>query len=170
MPFTPNDYVLDQLITLIELWKDRSASDSDEDTNSSKILPTSIKTKKFISMIRGGLSKEMLIKYWENVPALQELIEKPNFDEITLKTDDTDLDTDTLQQPQEPTDQMPMEPELQIPDTDMTEPGAAGTPETVPAEEPAAPTGPGPKDIVAQMAQRRKNRVMEQARKYLKTL
>ena len=158
MPFTPNDYVLDQLITLLELWKDHSM-----DRHSK--LKDSMKTKKFVGMIRGGLTKEMLVKYWENVPAIQELIEKPNFDEIKLKIDEPEAPEELA----EPTSLDDTASAETLPPDD-TEPVPADTaaPTTVePAEEPTS-TGPNPKDIVATMARRRKERVMEQARRALK--
>jgi hypothetical protein len=158
MPFTPNDYVLDQLITLLELWKDRSSN------NNSRLTYT-MKTKKFISMIRGGLSKEMLIKYWENVPVIRELIEKPNFDEVKLKTEEPEPTDEPIASTEQspPSAEMELEPTEQLPldsDVPATQPTAEFEPQ---------PTGSNPKDIVATMARRRKERVMEQARRAWKT-
>lgn len=185
MPFTPNDYVLDQLLTLVELWKDRTTSEEDdlqdEDTSDeSKKLPNSLPTKKFLKLIKGGLTKELLVKYWENVPALQELIEKPNFNEITLKSDKPESE-ESEKTGEMPPDQEPMPPDQtqipgeeplgqptsevptdqgQLPSADLTGPAAP--------VEPPVPTGPTPKDIVSAMAKRRKDRVMEQARRSLR--
>lgn len=156
MPFKPNDYVLDQMLTLIELWKDKSR-------NQDSKLTDSMPTKKFLGMIKSAPSKELFIKYWENVPAIQELLEKPNFDEVKLKSED-------IEEPQEmepvPAGQeLPLgEPEDmidQIPGTDMVDPGQVGAVTEPVAAEPQAAAGPSPKDIVSQMATRRKNRVME---------
>lgn len=171
MPFKPNDYVLDQMLTLIELWKDKSR-------NQNSKLTDSMPTKKFLGMIKSAPSKELFIKYWENVPAIQELLEKPNFDEVKLKSED--IEEPQEMQPMEPVpagQELPLgEPEDmidQIPGTDMADPGQVGAvaePAAEPvAAEPQAAAGPSPKDIVSQMATRRKNRVME-ARKNLRKL
>jgi len=159
MPFTPNDYILDQLITLSELWRDRV---NEPQTR----LKGSMSTKKFLSMIRGGLTKEMLVKYWENVPALRDILDKPNFDQVAVKpepepeSDDQTLDDIPPADEQSDTDlaAMPMEP---APAQPMPEPAEL--------EPQAQPVGPGPKDIVSKMAARRRGRVMEQARMTLRS-
>lgn len=175
MPFKPNDYVLDQLITLIELWKDRA-------NNPLSRLSDSMPTKKFLGMIKSAPSIELFIKYWENVPALQQMLEKPNFDEIKLASEESqeppDVDADTPEDSldaatdiETPTDH-PLGNELPTLDDVESSPidsGQTVAPSASSAPLSPAPSGPNPRDIVSQMATRRKNRVMEAQRRLRNT-
>lgn len=164
--FTPDKAMKTKIISLIILW----GKNLEDKGGSSKLHRPKIKTKEVIRMLNAlpgpSITFDVLKKYWENIPTIQDRIAEMNRDTVTYRIEDEEKDLD--QNPKISPDQLPMGdmPVDQQSDQSIEPPGQT----TMSMDEPAASPAPadnqmnrlkGSRSIVSQMAKRARSRAIK---------
>jgi len=165
--FKPDKAVKTKIISLIILW----GKNLETPKGTSQLHKPKIKTKEVVRMLNAlpgpSVTFDVLKKYWENIPAIQNRIADLNRDTVTYRTEEEEAPDQVPEISPEPPPADTEMPVDQQADQSVEAPGQPTMPAPEPAADPAAQPEAEPdrlqgsRSIVSQMAKRAKSRAIK---------